>query len=91
MYWLELVYGILYLLHTTCKVLNPSLQLTALMMGMIQQDIQVTLWVGLGGAALTFLMVVPPWPAFNESPETWLPAGSAISGSGIEVDGMKIN
>jgi len=36
-------------------------------------------------------MVVPPWPAYNELPEKWLPVGSEISGPGIEVDGKKVN
>lgn len=66
-------------------------QLVALMVGYIQQDIRLTLWIGLGGTALAFLMAVPPWPAYNELPEKWLPVGSGMSGAGIEVDGEKIN
>lgn len=66
-------------------------QLIALMLGYLQQDIRLTLWIGLGGTALAFFMVVPPWPAFNELPEKWLPVGSGISGPGIEVDGKKVN
>ncbi|KAI9856333.1 MAG: hypothetical protein M1830_006425 [Pleopsidium flavum] len=65
--------------------------LVALMVGYIQQDIRLTLWIGLGGTALAFLMVVPPWPAYNELPEKWLPVGSGMAGAGIEVDGQKIN
>lgn len=57
----------------------------------MQQDIYLTLWVGLAGTALTMLMVVPPWPMYNESPEKWLPAKSGLAGTGIEVDGKKIN
>ena len=40
---------------------------------------------------MTFLVVVPPWPIYNDAPEKWLPAGSSIAGAGIEVDGKKIN
>ncbi|MCJ1227043.1 hypothetical protein MMC12_003698 [Toensbergia leucococca] len=65
--------------------------LLALVLGFYQENVYITLWVGLGGTAATAFMVVPPWPLYNESPEKWLPAGSGISGSGIEVDGKKIN
>ncbi|KAL8802882.1 MAG: hypothetical protein Q9182_003498 [Xanthomendoza sp. 2 TL-2023] len=63
----------------------------AFALGFAQNDIWITLWVGLGGTALTFFIVVPPWPIFNENPENWLRANSGISGAGIEVDGKKIN
>ncbi|SLM35726.1 microsomal signal peptidase subunit [Lasallia pustulata] len=65
--------------------------LFAFVAGYIQQNIYITLWVGLGGSVMTFLMVVPPWPIYNDAPEKWLPAGSSIAGAGIEVDGKKIN
>ncbi|KAI4133501.1 MAG: hypothetical protein LQ347_002166 [Umbilicaria vellea] len=65
--------------------------LFAFLVGYIQQNIYITLWVGLGGAVITFLMVVPPWPIYNDAPEKWLPAESSIAGVGIEVDGRKIN
>jgi len=68
-----------------------SLQLVAFIVGFALQDIYMTLWVGLGGAALAFLIVVPPYPFYNRSPERWLPGKSGISGVGIEVDGKKIN
>ncbi|KAL8811405.1 MAG: hypothetical protein Q9223_007542 [Gallowayella weberi] len=63
----------------------------AFALGFAQNNIWITLWVGLGGTALTFFIVVPPWPIFNENPENWLRANSGISGAGIEVDGKKIN
>ena len=54
----------------------------------------MTLWVGLLGTGITFFIVVPPWPAFNEAPEKWLPAkeggNAAVSIAGIQVDGKKI-
>lgn len=61
-------------------------QIIAFIVGYLQQDIYLTLWVGLGGTALTFLAVVPPWPAYNENPEKWLPVGGGIPGGGIVVD-----
>lgn len=65
----------------------------AFILGLVQQNIYVTLWVGLAGTALTFLMVVPAWPIFNENPVRWLPAAprGGLVGTGIEVDGKKIN
>ncbi|KAI4244641.1 MAG: hypothetical protein L6R40_002845 [Gallowayella cf. fulva] len=63
----------------------------AFALGFVQQNIWVTLWVGLGGTALAFFVVVPPWPIYNENPERWLRANSGISGAGIEVDGKKIS
>ena len=68
-----------------------DLKLLAVTSGFIQQNIYVTLWLGLGGAAIAFLVVVPPFPFYNQSPENWLPSGTAMAGSGIEIDGRKIN
>ncbi|KAF6223367.1 hypothetical protein HO133_000209 [Letharia lupina] len=65
--------------------------LFAFILGFALQNIYVTLWTGLGGAALAFLVVVPPYPFYNKSPERWLPSGSGMAGSGIEIDGKKIN
>ncbi|KAL8734524.1 MAG: hypothetical protein Q9166_001424 [cf. Caloplaca sp. 2 TL-2023] len=65
--------------------------LLAFIIGFAQQNIWITLWIGLGGTALAFLVVVPPYPIYNENPEKWLRANSGISGARIEVDGKKIN
>ncbi|KAL9035509.1 MAG: hypothetical protein Q9180_004823, partial [Flavoplaca navasiana] len=65
--------------------------LLAFVLGFAQGNIWFTLWIGLGGTALAFLVVVPPYPIYNENPEQWLRANSGMSGSGIEVDGKKIN
>jgi len=65
----------------------------AFLVGIIGQNIQQTLYIGLGGTALTFLAVVPPWPFFNQHPLPWLPARSgrkALQGISIEVDGKKV-
>lgn len=65
--------------------------LIAFLVGVILQDIRLTLYTGLAGTALTFLVVVPPWPYFNRHPVKWLPAGSGAIGTGIVMDGQKIN
>lgn len=65
--------------------------LLAFIIGFVQQNIYYTLWVGLGGAAIAFLVVVPPYPFYNRAPERWLPKRSGIAGSGIEIDGKRIN
>lgn len=41
--------------------------------GYFLQDIKLAVFVALGGTALTFLAVVPPWPFYNKHPVTWLP------------------
>ena len=54
------------------------------------QDIKLSLYIGLAGSALTFLVAVPPWPFFNKNPEGWLPPHTATSGISIDVDGQKV-
>ncbi|KAI1213282.1 SPC12-domain-containing protein [Annulohypoxylon truncatum] len=51
------------------------------LVGFFLQDITLALKIGLAGTALTFLIVVPPWPFFNRHPVKWLPVGgeSAIT------------
>lgn len=50
--------------------------LLAFNIGYQYQDIQKAMYVGLGGSALTFIIVVPPWPFFKTHPVKWLPAGA---------------
>ncbi|KAK3944691.1 putative signal peptidase complex subunit 1 [Diplogelasinospora grovesii] len=50
----------------------------AFFVGYFLQDIKLTVFVALGGTALTFLVVVPPWPFFNRNPVKWLPVGGGI-------------
>ncbi|KAH7140563.1 microsomal signal peptidase 12 kDa subunit-domain-containing protein [Dactylonectria macrodidyma] len=62
------------LLATILLVISGALSFFA---GYILQDIKLAVYVGLGGTALTFLAVVPPWPFYNKNPVKWLPAGYA--------------
>jgi signal peptidase complex subunit 1 len=63
-------------------------QAIAFTVGYILQDITLALYIGLGGTALAFLVIVPPWPFYNTHPVKWLPvAGSEIASQGITVDG----
>ncbi|KAI1375743.1 SPC12-domain-containing protein [Hypoxylon crocopeplum] len=47
----------------------------AFLVGFFLQDIALALKIGLGGTALAFLLIVPPWPFFNRHPVKWLPVG----------------
>ena len=69
--------------------------IVAFLVGFITQNIYHTLYLGLGGTALTFLVVVPPWPFFNQKPLPWLPPktgrGALAQGISVEIDGKKIS
>jgi len=54
------------------------------------QDIRLALYIGLAGTALTFLVVVPPWPFYNKNMEDWLPAHNSTSQYNVDVDGEKV-
>ncbi len=54
------------------------------------QDIKLTVYIGLAGTALTFLVVVPSWPLYNKDPEPWLSPHVAKTGVIIDVDGQKV-
>jgi signal peptidase complex subunit 1 len=56
----------------------------------MQQDIRLALYIGLAGTALTFLVVVPPWPFYNKNPEDWLPPHNSAAQYNIDVDGQKV-
>ncbi|SPJ85789.1 related to microsomal signal peptidase 12 kDa subunit [Fusarium torulosum] len=51
--------------------------LVSVVVGYILQDIKLAVYLGLGGTALTFLVVVPAWPFYKKHPVKWLPAGYA--------------
>ncbi|KAF4509460.1 hypothetical protein G6O67_003633 [Ophiocordyceps sinensis] len=57
-------------------ILLAASGLVAFNIGYHYQDILKAVYIGLGGTALTFLLVVPPWPFYNKSPVKWLPAGA---------------
>jgi signal peptidase complex subunit 1 len=67
---------------------NP-LQILAFFVGFMAQDIRLTLYVGLAGTLLTFLVAVPPWPFYNKNPEPWL-SPLTKSNMSIDVDGQKV-
>lgn len=73
-------------------LLLSTFGLLAFLVGFITHNITYTLWIGLGGTALTFVIVVPPWPFFNQNPVHWLPArsGGRATGYDITVDGRKV-
>ncbi|KAI9772887.1 MAG: hypothetical protein M1840_008769 [Geoglossum simile] len=69
----------------------------AFIIGIVTQEIYLASYIGLGGVALTFLVVLPPWPFFNRNPIQWLPPQGAsgrpkgvLGTGGIEVDGKKV-
>ncbi|PSN71584.1 microsomal signal peptidase 12 kDa subunit [Corynespora cassiicola Philippines] len=71
-------------------VLLGAAGIVAFLVGFVNQDIRLALYVGLAGTALTFLVTIPPWPFYNKNPEPWLPPLSAASGVTIDVDGEKV-
>ncbi|EMD91886.1 hypothetical protein COCHEDRAFT_1133800 [Bipolaris maydis C5] len=71
-------------------VLLGAAGIIAFIVGYMAQDIRLTLYIGLAGTALTFLVVVPPWPFYNKNPEGWLPKYNASSQYNIDVDGEKV-
>lgn len=65
-----------------------TIQVISFIVGFFLQDIKLALFIGLGGTALTFLLIVPPWPFFNRHPVKWLPVGGTETNSqSIVVDG----
>lgn len=56
-------------------VLLSAVGAIAFIVGYFLQDIKLAVWIALGGTALTFVAIVPPWPFFNKHPVPWLPLG----------------
>ncbi|KAF2181859.1 microsomal signal peptidase 12 kDa subunit [Zopfia rhizophila CBS 207.26] len=71
-------------------VLLGASGIIAFLVGFMAQDIYLTLYISLGGTALTFLAVVPPWPVYKKNPIPWLSPHTAVSGFNINVDGKKV-
>ncbi|KAK3710570.1 hypothetical protein LTR37_010197 [Vermiconidia calcicola] len=83
------------LAETICTILLSISGLVAFLTGFITQNIYQTLYIGLGGTALTFLVVVPQWPFFSRHPQPFLPPrtgrGALAQGISVEVDGKKVS
>ncbi|KAF7514295.1 hypothetical protein GJ744_000065 [Endocarpon pusillum] len=74
-----------------CTLLLSVTAAVAFVVGYLEQDIYLTLWIGLAGSVMTVLAVVPPWPAFNQHPEHWLRSGTpGMSKADIVVAGKKV-
>jgi len=58
--------------------------------GYVTQNVYNSVYVGLAGTVLVLLVVIPPWPFYNQHPSSWLPS-SKVAGVGIQVDGKKIS
>ena len=70
---------------------NAFSQAIAFVIGFVRQDITLALYVGLGGTALAFVLIVPPWPFFNRNPVPWLPVGGRGAGSQQAAGGIVVN
>lgn len=87
------IVGVSHHVMTRIRHSTDCAQAIAFLAGYITNNITNTLWFGLGGTALTFFVVVPPWPFFNKHPLNWLPARKGAvntSGYNIVVDGKKV-
>ncbi|KAI0389239.1 SPC12-domain-containing protein [Xylariaceae sp. FL0594] len=73
------------LAETLATVLLSVIGAISFLVGYFLQDIALALKIGLAGTALTFLVVVPPWPFFKQHPLVWLPVG------GSSVSSVPIN
>ncbi|EXJ83834.1 hypothetical protein A1O1_07461 [Capronia coronata CBS 617.96] len=61
----------------------------ALIVGYMQQDIFLTMWIGVAGTLLAMFLVVPPWPVYNRHPQSWLGSKASLPQGGIIVGGGK--
>ncbi|TVY29001.1 Signal peptidase complex subunit [Lachnellula hyalina] len=72
-------------------ILLAAVGVISFVVGFINQDIKLALYLGLGGTALTLALIVPPWPFLNRHPVRWLPVGGVEKKSqGIMMDGQVI-
>lgn len=60
-------------------------QAITFVVGYILQDVKLSVYIALGGTALTFLAIIPPWPFFNKHPVKWLPVGGGGSSQNISI------
>ncbi|KAJ5765594.1 hypothetical protein N7520_005153 [Penicillium odoratum] len=75
------------LLNTVLLVISG---VVSFLVGYIYNDIHLTLWVGLGGSLFTALVVIPPWPIYNQKPQRWLNKDGSSGGPQVLVDGVKV-
>ncbi|EFX00141.1 microsomal signal peptidase [Grosmannia clavigera kw1407] len=71
------------LCDSLATILLSAVAAIAFLVGYVLQDIKLSLFIALGGTALTFLVVLPAWPFFNKNPVKWLPAGGQPSNISI--------
>jgi len=76
-----------------CTTFLVIVGVAAFFVGNVFQSIESTLYIGLGGTALAFVLIVPPWPYFKRHPVRWLPvpgSEAATASHGITVDGKTV-
>lgn len=57
----------------TATVLQISVGIISFIVGFVLKDITRTIYISLGGSALVFLLVIPPWPIYKRHSVKWLP------------------
>lgn len=74
------------LVETLSTVLLSIVGIISFLVGYFLQDIKLAVYIGLGGTALTFLAIIPPWPFYNQSPVRWLPIGGGAAAFSVPQD-----
>ncbi|KAL1889795.1 hypothetical protein Sste5346_008653 [Sporothrix stenoceras] len=69
------------LCDTLATILLCAVGAITFVVGYILQDIKLAVYIALGGTALTFVAIIPPWPFFNKNPVKWLPVGRGAASS----------
>jgi len=75
------------LTETISTVVLTVSSVIALIIGFIEQDIYLTMWIGLAGTLLAMFLVVPPWPVYNQHPQPWIGSKTRLPPGGIVVTG----
>ncbi|KIW09280.1 uncharacterized protein PV09_00201 [Verruconis gallopava] len=72
--------------------LLTAVGLFSFVVGFITQNIYYSVYVGLGGTAVTFLLAVPHWPFYNQNPARFLPSRKykGTVNVAVDVDGKKV-
>ncbi|RKF73060.1 Signal peptidase complex subunit 1 [Golovinomyces cichoracearum] len=61
------------LVELLATILLISVGIISFVVGFILKDITRTIYISLGGSALVFLLVIPPWPIYKRHDLRWLP------------------